>query len=68
MKGKKAVRPKIDTAEENKDQPARAFKRALEAVKAMRAMAPLLEQELRQYVTFARENQSSIWRQSFSSG
>jgi hypothetical protein len=50
MKGKKAVRLKIDTAEENKDQLARAFKPALEAVKAVRAMAPLLEQELRKYV------------------
>jgi hypothetical protein len=51
VRRKKAARPKIDTTKGNKDQPARAFKRALEAVKAMRAMAPLLEQELRQYVT-----------------
>jgi hypothetical protein len=51
MKSKRAAQTKIDTTKGNKDQPARAFKRALEAVKAMRAMAPLLEQELRQYVT-----------------
>lgn len=50
MRRKKAARPKIDTTKASKDQPARAFKRALEAVKATRAMAPLLEQELRQYV------------------
>ena len=51
MRRKKAARPKIDTTKgNNKDQPTRAFKRALEAVKAMRAMAPLLEQELRKYV------------------
>jgi hypothetical protein len=50
MRRKKAVRPKIDTTKGNEDQPARAFKRALEAVTTMRAMAPLLEQELRQYL------------------
>jgi len=55
MRKKKAARPKIDTTKRNKYQPARAFKRALEAVKAMRAMAPFLEQELRQYVTWKKK-------------
>jgi hypothetical protein len=49
------VRPKIDTASENKDQLAEAFKRALEAAKAMRAMAPLLEQDLRRYAKFQKK-------------
>jgi hypothetical protein len=51
MRRKKAARPKIETTKGNEDQPDRAFQRALAAVKAVRAMAPLLEQELRQYVT-----------------
>jgi hypothetical protein len=60
MRRKKAARPKVDTTKGNKDQPARAFKRALEAVKAMRVMAPLLEQELRQYVTLQEKIKSAF--------
>jgi hypothetical protein len=50
MKSKKAAQTKIDATRGNEDQLARAFKQALEAAQAVRAMAPLLEQELMRYV------------------
>lgn len=50
MKSKKGARTKIDATKENEDQLAKAFNQALEAAQAVRAMAPLLEQELMRYV------------------
>jgi hypothetical protein len=68
MRRKKAARPRIDTTKSNKDQPARALKRALEAVKAMRAMAPLLEEEMRQYVTLQEKIKAAFGGNPFLPG
>ena len=50
MKTGKAAKTKIDATKENEGQLARAFKQVLEEAQAVRAMAPLLEQELIRYV------------------
>lgn len=50
MKSNKAAQTKINATKENEDQLAKALKQALEAAQAVRAMAPLLEQELMRYV------------------
>ena len=56
MKSKKVVHSKIDTTKVNEDQLARAFKRALKAAQAVRAKAPLMEQELLGYLRLQGEN------------